>query len=151
MNTYTIWTSITGYKDMGNLVYLFSCFLSCTVIVSLMSQFWNDRYEKTFENPVIYKIVTVAAIAVLTLVNLINSVVWNGIATVLVFGIISFSLYESDRKWRRVLESECFFWIIGLFDSISIWGIASLMNCFDVVPKNLLIKSSVEVVVLNLF
>lgn len=146
MNTYTIWTSITGYKDMGNLVYLFSCFLSCTVIVSLMSQFWNDRYEKTFENPVIYKIVTVAAIAVLTLVNLINSVVWNGIATVLVFGIISFSLYESDRKWRRVLESECFFWIIGLFDSISIWGIASLMNCFDVVPKNLLIKSSVEVV-----
>ena len=131
---------------MENLVYLFSCFLSCTVIVSLMSQFWNDRYEKTFENPVIYKIVTVAAIAVLTLVNLINSVVWNGIATVLVFGIISFSLYESDRKWRRVLESECFFWIIGLFDSISIWGIASLMNCFDVVPKNLLIRSSVEVV-----
>ena len=78
---------------MGNLVYLFSCFLSCTVIVSLMSQFWNDRYEKTFENPVIYKIVTVAAIAVLTLVNLINSVVWNGIATVLVFGIIQFFFY----------------------------------------------------------
>ena len=55
---------------MENLVYLFSCFLSCTVVVSLMSQFWNDRYGKTFENPVIYKIITIAAIAVLTVVNL---------------------------------------------------------------------------------
>lgn len=151
MSIFTIWLCIAGYNDMDNLVYLFSCFLSCMVVVSLMRQFWNDRYGKAFEKPIIYKIVSAAAIVVLTLVNLMNSVVWNGTVNILVFGVISFIFYENDRKWRRVLETECFFWMLSLFDGISIWGISSLMKCLGIVSENVVVKSSVEIVFSKIF
>ena len=35
---------------MENLVYLFSCFLSCVIVAGLMFQFMGDRYEKAFRS-----------------------------------------------------------------------------------------------------
>ncbi|NBJ95714.1 hypothetical protein [Parablautia muri] len=96
---------------MENLVYLFSCFLSCTIVAGLMFQFMGDRYEKDFVNPWVYRIAAAASVVIVTLVNLKHSTWWNMAANFMVFGIVSFIFYvdKSGRRYWRVLESECFF------------------------------------------
>ena len=55
---------------MENLVYPFSCFLSCVIVAGLMFQFMGDRYEKAFVNPWVYRIAAAASVMVVTLANL---------------------------------------------------------------------------------
>lgn len=133
---------------MGNLVYLFSCFLSCVIVARLMFQFMDDRYEKAFENPWVYRIAAAASVVIVTLVNLKHSTWWNIWTNFLVFGIASFICYEdkNGRKYWRVLESECFFIILGLFEGIGVFGIDILMEKLSLIPEDAVIRNSIEVV-----
>ncbi|MCM1499951.1 MAG: GHKL domain-containing protein, partial [Clostridium sp.] len=126
----------------------FSCFLSCVIIAGLMFQFMGDRYEKAFGNPWVYRIAAAAAVVIVTLVNLKNSAWWNMGANFLVFGIASFIFYEdkSGRRYWRVVESECFFIMVALFEGIGVFGIDLLMEKFSLIPEDAVIGSSIEVV-----
>ena len=83
---------------MENLVYLFSCFLSCVIIAGLMFQFMDDRYEKAFVNPWVYRIVPSVAVVIVTLVNLKHNTWWNMGANFLVFGIQQLCKYLHKRN-----------------------------------------------------
>ena len=134
---------------MENIVYLFSCFLSCVIIARLMFQFMSDRYEKAFENPWVYRIVPSVIVVIVTLVNLKHDTWWNLGANFLVFGIASFICYEdkSGRRYWRVLESECFLMITGvLFEGIGVFGIDLLMEKLSLMPEDVVISNSIEVV-----
>ena len=133
---------------MENLVYLFSCFLSCVIIAGLMFQFMGDRYGKAFENPWIYRIAAAAVVVIVTLVNLKHNTWWNMGTNFLVFGIVSFIFYEdkSDRRYWRVVESECFFIMIALFEGIGVFGIDLLMEKLSLMPEDVVISNSIEVV-----
>ena len=132
---------------MENLVYLFSCFLSCVIIAGLMFQFMGDRYGKAFENPWIYRIAAAAAVVIVTLVNLKHNTWWNMGTNFLVFGIVSFIFYEdkTDRKYWRVLETGCFFLMNALFEGIGVYGIDVLMEQFGFMPEDVVISNSIEV------
>ena len=132
---------------MENLVYLFSCFLSCVIIAGLMFQFMGDRYGKAFENPWIYRIAAAAAVVIVTLVNLKHNTWWNMGTNFLVFGIVSFIFYEdkTDRKYWRVLETGCFFLVNALFEGIGVYGIDVLMEQFGFMPEDVVISNSIEV------
>ena len=132
---------------MENLVYLFSCFLSCVIIAGLMFQFMGDRYEKAFENPWVYRIVPFVAVVIVTLVNLKHNTWWNMGANFLVYGIASFICYEdkNSRRYWRVLESECFFVIVALFEGIGVFGIDLLMEKLSLMPEDVVISNSIEV------
>ena len=132
---------------MENLVYLFSCFLSCVIIAGLMFQFMGDRYGKAFENPWIYRIAAAAVVVIVTLVNLKHNTWWNMGTNFLVFGIVSFIFYEdkSDRRYWRGVESECFFIMIALFEGIGVFGIDLLMEKLSLMPEDVVITGSIEV------
>lgn len=132
---------------MENLVYLFSCFLSCVIIAGLMFQFMDDRYEKAFVNPWVYRIAAAAAVVIVTLVNLKHNTWWNIGANFLVFGITSFIFYEdkSGRRYWRVVESECFFIMLALFEGIGVFGIDLLMEKLLLMPEDAVISGSIEV------
>ena len=132
---------------MENLIYLFSCFLSCVIIAGLMFQFMGDRYGKAFENPWIYRIAAAAVVVIVTLVNLKHNTWWNMGTNFLVFGIVSFIFYEdkSDRRYWRVVESECFFIMIALFEGIGVFGIDLLMEKLSLMPEDVVITGSIEV------
>ena len=132
---------------MENLVYLFSCFLSCVIIAGLMFQFMGDRYGKAFENPWLYRIAAAAAVVIVTLVNLKHNTWWNMGTNFLVFGIVSFIFYEdkTDRRYWRVVESECFFIMIALFEGIGVFGIDLLMEKLSLMPEDVVITGSIEV------
>lgn len=132
---------------MENLVYLLSCFLSCVIIAGLMFQFMGDRYGKAFENPWVYRIAAAAAVVIVTLVNLKHNTWWNMGTNFLVFGIVSFICYEDkcDRKYWRVVESECFFIMVALFEGIGVFGIDLLMEKLSLMPEDVVITGSIEV------
>ena len=132
---------------MENLVYLFSCFLSCVIIAGLMFQFMSDRYEKAFVNPWVYRIAAVAAVVIVTLVNMKHNTWWNMGANFLVFGIASFICYEDKggRRYWRVVESECFFIMLVWFEGIGVFGIDLLMEKLSLMPEDVVISSSIEV------
>lgn len=132
---------------MENLVYLFSCFLSCVIIAGLMFQFMGDRYEKAFVNPWVYRIAAVVVVVIVTLVNLKNSTWWNMLVNFLVFGITRFIFYEDKggRRYWRVMESESFFIMIAWFEGIGVFGIDLLMEKLSLMPEDVVISSSIEV------
>ena len=132
---------------MENLVYLFSCFLSCVIVAGLMFQLMGDRYEKAFVNPWVYRIAAAAAVVIVTLVNLKHNTWWNMAANFLVFGIASFIFYEdkSGRRYWRVLELECFFMMVALFEGIGVFGIDLLMDKLSLMPGDMVIRNSIEV------
>lgn len=132
---------------MENLVYLFSCFLSCVIIAGLMFQFMGDRYGKAFENPWVYRIAAAVAVVIVTLVNLKHNTWWNMSVNFLVFGIVSFIFYKdkTGRKYWRVVESECFFIMVALFEGIGVFGIDLLMEKLSLMPEDVVITGSIEV------
>lgn len=136
-----------GSRGMENLVYLFTCFLSCVIIVRLMFQFMGDRYGKAFENPWVYRIAAAATVVIVTLVNLKHNTWWNMSVNFLVFGIASFIFYEekSGRRYWRVVESECFLIMVILFEGIGVFGIDLLMEKLSLMPEDVVISSSIEV------
>ena len=132
---------------MENLVYLFSCFLSCVIIAGLMFQFMGDRYGKVFEKPWVYRAVAVAAVVIIALVNMKRSALWNATTNFLIYSFIVFFLYEDRgiRKYWRVLETDCFFIVVALFEGIGVYGIDFLMEQLGLMPEDVVIGSSIEV------
>ena len=132
---------------MENLVYLFSCFLSCVIVARLMFQFMSDRYEKAFENPWVYRIAAAVAVVIITMVNLKRSALWNATTNFLIYSFIVFFFYEDRgiRKYWRVLETNCFFIVVALFEGIGVYGIDFLMEQLGLMPEDVVIGSSIEV------
>ncbi len=132
---------------MENFVYLFTCFLSCTIIAGLMFQFMGDRYEKAFVNPWVYRTAAAVIVAIITLVNLKHSTWWNMGANFLVYGIVSFIFYEdkSGRRYWRVLETECFFIMLAWFEGVGVFGIDLLMEGLSLMPEDAVVSGSIEV------
>ena len=132
---------------MEDLFYLFSCLISCAIVIVLAFQFWEVRYVRVFQTPVIYKAVALAAIVVLTLVNLQKAPVWNIIVNVLVFAVISFVCYrdKKNKKYHRVLESECLLLMFGVLEDVGALLVYFLMEKLRIVPENALVEYSIEV------
>jgi hypothetical protein len=112
-----------------------------------MFQFMGDRYGKAFANPWVYRIAAAAAVVIVTLVNLKHNTWWNMTVNFLVFGIVSFIFYEdkTDRRYWRVMESECFFIMLILFEGIGVFGIDLLMEKLSLMPEDVVISNSIEV------
>ncbi len=108
----------------------------------------GDRCEKAFVNPWVYRIVPFVVVVIVTLVNLKHNTWWNMGANFLVYGIASFICYEdkSGRRYWRVLESECFFVMVALFEGIGVFGIDLLMEKLSLMPEDVVISNSIEVV-----
>ena len=117
------------------------------IIARLMFQFMGDRYRKVFEKPWVYRAVSVAAVVIIALVNLKRSAFWNAAVNFSVYSSIAFFCYEdrSSRKYWRVLETDCFFITNALFEGIGVYGIDSLMEQLGLMPKDAVIRNSIEV------
>ena len=131
---------------MENVVFLFTSFLSCIVVVGLMMQFINDRYDKAYTNSMIYKAACIVAVILLTLVNQLRSPIANVVSNIIVYCIISMVMYNDrdGRKYWRLLEVECLFIICGLFEGIGVWGIDYLLQAVGHLPENEIVQSSIE-------
>lgn len=131
---------------MENIVFLFTSFLSCIIVIGLLFQFMNDRYEKAYDNSMPYKAVWLTAVLLITLVNQLRNPLANVASNSIVYGIVSVVMYKdrNGRKYWRLLEVECFFSICALFEAIGTWGIDYLLQVVGHLPKNEVVQGSIE-------
>ena len=131
---------------MENIVYLFTSFLSCIIVMGLLFQFMNDRYEKVYGNSKLYNAAWLISVFIITLVNQFRIVLANAAVNIIVFGIICMIMYKDrdGRKYWRLLEAECLLVICALFEAIGVWGIDYLLQTTGHLPENTIVQGSIE-------
>lgn len=131
---------------MENLLYPFSCLFSCIIVIWLVCWFCEKRYTRAFENPLVYRIVQAAAIALLTVTNLKQSVVWNIAVNILIFGGIGCICYQGKRKYHRLLEMECLLLVLALIEGLGGIFLFFLVDTLGLMPENKAVKDSLQVI-----
>lgn len=127
-------------------ILLFCSFISCFTIVSILFQFLNDRYLKSYNKRSLYVITYSVSVCILTVINMYMNPFLNGGAHILLFGLISFILYfeKSSKKFIRVLETETLYIIIVISEGIGVFFIDALLKALNILPQNQEILQSIE-------
>ncbi len=116
-------------------IYLISCFLSCMVGVGLIQQFLDDRYKRIYKNRWIYIAAQTSMIFAATLVNQLQSPIWNMTIFFLCSSLFSGLLYTGGR-WSalgRIIETGIFYILLGVFEGLGGFLIASAIG-YSVFP-----------------
>jgi len=131
---------------MENIMYLFTSFLSCLIILGLLFQFMDERWRKASDSRLLYWMIWLFASGCVSLVNLLRSPLLNMGANLVVSTMISLLLYRdrAERKYWRVLEAACFFILCALFESIGVFVIDFLLAAVGRIPENTVWLGSME-------
>ena len=131
---------------MENMFYLFTSFLSCIVVMGLLFQFMNDRYEKAYDSSKLYVAAWIVAAILVALANQLRIVMVNVVANGIAYGSVSLILYKDreDRKYWRLLETMCLYMIIGLVEGIGVYGLDYLLSLIGYLPENEIMQASFE-------
>lgn len=126
------------------LVYLCSCFFSCTIGIILIFQFMDDRYKRKYAKKQIYRGAAIASILVATLVNQKQNSILNMMTFFLLCGLISALLYSGGRLkgYGRIFETEMFFILLGILEGVGGYVAYLLMEYSVISPADDLLKNS---------
>lgn len=130
------------------LVYLFSCILSCAISIGLLIQFLDDRFKRTYTKKWIYWSVSILSILVLALLNQKQIAFLNAGGFLLCAGLISALLYSGGhlRGLERVTEAAVCIILMGLFEGVGGFLFDIIMQYNAVLQADDIIKGSIEVV-----
>lgn len=131
---------------MEDMMYLFTSFLSCLIVLGLLFQFMGERWRKASDSSLLYWVVWLALSACVSLVNLFRIPLLNMGANLAAFTMISLLLYRDRerRKYWRVLEADCFFGLVALFEAIGVFGLDFLLAAVGWMPENAVWLGSME-------
>jgi len=131
---------------MENMMYLFTSFLSCLIVLGLLFQFMGERWRKASDSRLLYWVAWLLASGCISLVNLLRSPLLNMGANLVVFTMISLLLYRdrAGRKYWRVLEADCFFSVVALFEAVGVFGLDFLLVAVGWMPENTVWLGSME-------
>ena len=125
---------------------LFCSFISCVIIVSILFQFWNDRYIKSYSNKKFYIALFGLNIVVVMLVNMLMNPVLNLLVNSFFVISISYFFYYDDnsRKFLRVFESEALFVVIGVLEALGAYLLDLIFAITGIVPASPGIEFAIE-------
>lgn len=130
------------------IVYLFSCILSCAISISLLIQFLDDRFKRTYTKKRIYPLTLVLFTLVLALLNQKQNSFLNTGGFLLCAGIISGFLYSGGKHkaFGRIMEASVCIILMGLFEGIGVYLCDIAMQYGRIFSADNIIKESIEVV-----
>lgn len=131
---------------MDSLILLFCSFISCVILVSLLFQFFNDRYLKSYNRKLLYVLLPIASIAIVTPINMVMSPLLNLLVNVTWIGLVSYFFYyeENDKRFIRIFESEALFMVIGVAEALGVFLIDLIMEIMQIIPQSTEIQKSIE-------
>lgn len=131
---------------MDKWILMISSVISCIIVVSIMFQFWNDRYVKVFRNKYLYILLPTGCIISTMLANMLMNTVVNLAVNILWVGLVSGIFYREDRnrRYMRIMESEALLVINGVTEAMGVFLVDLLLYVFQVTPESLEIKQSIE-------
>lgn len=131
---------------MDSLVLWFCSFISCVIIVTILFQFFDDRYLKVFHSKVLYIILPLITIFVVASVNMFINPFLNFIVNLLWVGAVSFFFYYEDtgKKLIRIFEAEALFVVLAMLEALGVFLIDVVMEIMQIMPDSAELQKSIE-------
>lgn len=125
---------------------MFSSLVSCVVVVFMMFQFWNEKYEKRYRNRYLYKVLAFVYVISVMFVNTLMNPFLNLSANMVMIGIVSIFFYEEKdtRRLIRIFESAAFFTILSVTEAVGVYFIDFLMKILGITPEIPELLQSIE-------
>lgn len=131
---------------MDKAVLMFSSVISCTIVTSIMFQFWIDRYTKRYRGRYLYNFLVFANIILVMLVNMLMNPFLNLFANMIMIVAISYFFYEENnsRRFVRIFESAALFAMLSLSEAVGVYLIDLLMYVLGITPEKLEMLKGIE-------
>ncbi len=114
---------------MDRVVLLFCSLLSCGIIINIMFQFLDERCERIYQSRSLYRCTTAVSILLLTGVNCLDHFIFNFIAHLLVFVLVSLFLYYDERKGiARIAEAVVLYIVIAVLETLGVFLLLYLLE-----------------------
>lgn len=123
---------------MDKIILVFCSLVSCIIIVNIMFQFMNDRYNKIFESILLYKLLPVGCVLLITGVNTFMIPVFNMVVQLLLFGAAGVFFYFKDdgKKVHRLIEVETLYIVIVVSETLGVYLLDALLKIVDRIPNS---------------
>lgn len=130
------------------LVYVFSCILSCAISIGLLIQFLDDRFNRTYTKKWIYWCISILSILAMALINQKQNPFLNIGGFLLCAGLISILLYSGGKRkaFDRIMEAAICIILMGLFEGFGAFLGNVFMQYIKILPADKIIQDSIEVV-----
>lgn len=107
---------------MDKILLLFCNFLSCFIVLSLLFQFMNSSFERTYKRKSVYWIAFWVCVFGMTFVNMLDISILNLLVWILISAISSYFLYYEDhnKAGRRIIECAALAIYISVCETLGV-------------------------------
>ena len=132
---------------MDNFLLAVCTCLSCFIVATILFQFMNDRYNRTFHNQYVYYFAEIIIIVGISIINLFNLWILNLIVWIIVIIIISYVFYfdDSNNALRRIVESEVLLFYIGACESLGVVFVDWMLKLLRIDLETSTMRSCMEI------
>lgn len=132
---------------MDDLLLAICTGLSCFIVATILFQFMNDRYNRTFHSKCAYYLVEAITIISISIINILNLWNLNLIVWVIAVMIISYAFYfdESDNALRRIVECEVLLFCMAVCESLGVVFIDWILKLIQIDLKTSTMRSCIEI------
>lgn len=132
---------------MDDLLLAICTCLSCFIVVTILFQFMNDRYNKTFHNKYVYYFVELMAIIGISIINLFGCSVLNLIVWIVAVMLFSYVFYfdDSDKALKRMVECEVLLFYIAVCETLGVVFVDWMLKLFQMDLKTSTMRSCMEI------
>lgn len=132
---------------MDDLLLAICTCLSCFIVATILFQFMNDRYNKTFHNKYIYYFVEIIAIIVISIINLFGFSILNLIVWIVAVIILSYVFYfeDSDNALKRIIECEVLLFYIAVCEALGVVFVDWMLKLFQIDLKTSTMQGCMEI------
>lgn len=128
--------------------------ISCFIVVSIIWEFMNERYNRTLKNKYMYFAIEFGMIIVIAAINILGNAFLNLFVWAVGIGLSACFLYyeNTDKPIKRILECEVLLLCIGICESLGVvcgdWLLKILhiqietdvlLNCFEIIFSKVIV------------
>lgn len=133
---------------MDDLLLAICTCLSCFIVTTILFQFMNDRYNKTFPHPYAYYFVEILATIGISVINLFGFSILNLIVWIISVMIVSYVFYfdDSDNGLKRIVECEVLLFYMAVCEALGVVFVDWILKLLGMDSKTSAMQGCMEII-----
>ncbi len=133
---------------MDKLILFFCYVISCTIVVNILFQFFNDRYIKAYNSKLLYFILPIGNVLIIASINMFMNPILNLVSNIVIIGLISSLFYysENNKIVIRIFEAEALFMVTTMLEALSAIFMDPILKILQIMPQSLEREMCIKVV-----
>lgn len=128
---------------MRNFVLYASSCLSCYIVMTILLEFMNERYQRSFKNKYLYPAVKLGFTVVIAGVNMMNVAIFNFLIWIVAVAVCAYWLYyeDVDKPVKRLLECEILICIIAVCETLGVVMVDGILEVLGIgIPSDMMMN-----------